>query len=131
MNSTCLTLGRRKGHALPGWITQAGSLRPFLFPLLLGLFLPVCALAQVNGLLKINPVNDTQVQLGSNLVVTVSVTNNVPVNSLIWSIPSGPAGVFITNSTPANTAVLTWQPSVAQAPSTNDIQILVQDFSNS
>jgi len=111
-------------------MTQAGSLRQFWFSVLFALFLPVCARAQVTGLLKINPISDAQVQLGSNLVVTVSVTNSVPVNSLLWSIASGPSGVFITNSTPANTALLTWQPSIAQAPSTNDIQILVQDISN-
>jgi len=130
MNSTGLTPGRLTGDALRGCITQAGSLLKSSFPILLALFLPLTARAQVTDQLKINQVSDTQVQLGSNLVVTVSVTNSVPVNSLRWSISSGPDGVFITNSSPANTALLTWQPSIAQAPSTNDIQILVQDNSN-
>jgi hypothetical protein len=86
------------------------------------------ARAQFIGPLRINPISNTSVEVGELLTLTVSVTNTVPSNRLLWSISSGPAGVSITNSTLANSALLTWRPASNQGPSTNNITVQVTDF---
>src|SRR5262245_12749927 len=64
--------------------------------------------AQFIGPLTINPITHASVAVGDLLTVTISVTNTVPADRLLWSISSGPAGVTITNGIlPAN-ALLTW-----------------------
>src|SRR5439155_12467941 len=84
--------------------------------------------AQVAGPLVINPIGDTNILLGSTLTLTASVTNNVSNSSLLWTLPSGPSGASITNSsTAANAAVFTWKPT---AVSTNTVIVSVQDQFN-
>jgi hypothetical protein len=95
----------------------------------------LCSLAaygQAFGPLVINPIGDTNIMPGTNLSITVSVTNTsgIAANQLSWTLPSAPTGATITNSSPANTALFTWQPTSAQAPSTNTIIVQVQDLAN-
>jgi len=86
------------------------------------------ASAQFIGPLRINTIGNTSVELGDVLSLSISVTNTVTANRLFWTISSGPAGVAITNSTPANTALLTWEPADNQGPSTNNITVQVTDL---
>jgi len=82
---------------------------------------------QVVGPLVINPIADTNIAPGTTLTITVSVTNTLgfSANSLLWTLPGGPAGASITNSSTApNAALFTWQPS---APTTNTLIVQVQD----
>src|SRR5439155_25157815 len=91
---------------------------------------PLRAAAQFIGPLVINPISDTNITPGTSLSITVSVTNNVPANSLLWSLSSAPAGASIVNGSLPNTAVFSWQPTVAQSPTTNSVTVLVQEFGN-
>src|SRR6476646_10345339 len=75
--------------------------------------------AQVSSQLQIVPISNTSIELGDTLSVTVLVTNSVAPGNLQWSIGSGPAGISIVNSSPDSAALLTWQPTASQAPSTN------------
>jgi general secretion pathway protein D len=79
--------------------------------------------------LVLNPISSTNlnVSLNPTLTITVSVTNAVNANTLIWFFGSGaPSGASITNSSDQpNTAVFTWTPTVAQVPSTNNITVQV------
>src|SRR5882724_10261155 len=84
--------------------------------------------AQVAGPLVINPIADTNILLGSTLTLTASVTNNVSNSSLLWTLPSGPSGASITNSSTApNAAVFTWKPTTV---GTNTVIVSVQDQFN-
>src|SRR5205809_50444 len=76
----------------------------------------------------IKPIADTNILLGSTLTITASVTNDVSTSSLHWTLPGGPSGATITNSsTAANAANFSWKPT---APSTNNIIVQVQDQFN-
>ena len=92
----------------------------------------LAAHGQAVGPLVINPIADTNIMPGTTLRITVSVTNTAGIigNQLNWTLPSAPAGASITNSSPPNTALFTWQPTSAQAPSTNTIIVQVQDLAN-
>src|ERR1051325_4492131 len=97
---------------------------------LLLLSIPLGAAAQFIGPLVINPIADTNIAPGTSLSITVSVTNDVLPNSLLWSLSSAPAGAAIVNGSLPNTAVFTWQPTAAQSPSTNTVTVLVQEIGN-
>jgi len=86
---------------------------------------------QILDPLVINPISDTTVALGDTLSLTVSVTNiGVSANELVWTLQNPPPGAGITNGTDPSTALITWQPSAAQAPSTNTLVVQVQDQFN-
>src|SRR5258706_1714744 len=92
--------------------------------------MPMRSAGQALGPLVVNPINDTNILLGTTLTLTVSVTNTVGIsaNSLHWTLPNGPSGPSITNSTAVNTALFTWQPTTGT--STNNISVQVQDQFN-
>ncbi len=95
---------------------------------LLLLWSPLRAAAQFIGPLAINPIADTNIAPGTSLSITVSVTNNVQPNSLLWSLSPAPAGAAIVNGSLPNTAVFTW--TADQSPSTNNVTVLVQEIGN-
>ena len=84
---------------------------------------------QAFGPLGINSIPDTNIMLGTSLTLTASVTNSgVTFNQLRWTLPSGPAGATITNSSTSPTAaIFAWQPA---AVSTNSVIVSVQDLAN-
>ncbi len=94
----------------------------------------LCSLSahgQVSGPLVINPIGDTNVMPGTTITIITSVTNtDVSVNELLWSLANPPSGASITNGSTPTTGLFTWTPSASQAPSTNTINVQVQDRFN-
>ena len=71
-----------------------------------------------------NPGTGTNINAGVNLVLPdIATDSDLPAQTLTYSLLAGPAGASVN----ASTGTLTWRPTVAQANSTNALQVVVTD----
>jgi carbonic anhydrase/acetyltransferase-like protein (isoleucine patch superfamily) len=84
----------------------------------------IATLAPGNTVPILSAISNFVVNAGVTLVVTNTATDpGLPWETLTFSISNAPSGAAIET----NTGVFTWRPSVAQANSTNNIQVRVTD----
>src|SRR5438128_939280 len=69
------------------------------------------------------PTNQTVTELSTLTVTNTASDADLPTNTLTFSLVSAPAGVNLDSSS----GVLTWTPTEAQGPSTNQITVKVTD----
>jgi LysM repeat protein len=78
---------------------------------------------EVNAAPTLAAISNQTVDEGQVLNVTLSGTDtDLPAQTLTFSLTSGPTGMTVTSA-----GVLTWTPSEAQGPSTNDVTVAVSD----